>query len=69
VTLSNLQKAEINNAAGTRIDDVLQLQGWYLQVVDASPIVRQARTSPPINFWYMDGESVQQIVLNSVLVQ
>lgn len=69
VTLSEQQKAYVNNTAGVRIDDVLQAQGWYLQVKDAAPLTRQARQSPPCNFWYMDGQSVQQIVLNSVLVQ
>lgn len=69
VTLSNAQAAEINSAAGVKISDILQIQGWYLQVLDATPQVRQARTSPPMTFWYMDGESVQQITLNSILVQ
>ncbi|MGA1801483.1 DUF3383 family protein [Rhizobium sp. HT1-10] len=69
VSLSNLQIAEINSAAGTKVSDILQLQGWYLQVLDATPQVRQARTTPPINFWYLDGGSIQQIVLNSVEVQ
>jgi len=69
VTLSKAQAAEINAAAGRKVDDVLQQQGWYLQVLDASPQSRQARTTPPINLWYMDGQSVQQITLNSVLVQ
>ena len=69
VTLSAQQAAEVNAAAGVKVSDVLQYQGWYLQVLDASPQVRQARGSPPINLWYMDGESVQVIVVNSVLVQ
>jgi hypothetical protein len=69
VTLSASQAAEVNAAAGAKVSDTLQFQGWYLQVQDASPLVRQARSSPPINFWYTDGQSVQQIVLNSVLVQ
>lgn len=69
VTLSALQIAQINSAAGLKASDTLQLQGWYLQVKDATPQVRQARQSPPINFWYMDGESVQQIELTSTLVQ
>ncbi|RWI97955.1 MAG: DUF3383 family protein [Mesorhizobium sp.] len=69
VTLSALQIAQINSAAGVKANDTLQLQGWYLQVNDATPQVRQARQSPPINFWYMDGESVQQIELTSTLVQ
>ncbi|WP_267550379.1 DUF3383 family protein [Rhizobium rhizogenes] len=74
VPLSSQQAALINNAAGTtssngKASDALFQQGWYLQIVAASPQVRQARTSPPCNFWYMDGQSVQQIVLNSTLVQ
>lgn len=69
VPLSSQQAALINAAAGVKVSDIIFLQGWYLQVKDALPIVRQARQSPPINFWYMDGQSVQKIELNSVLVQ
>lgn len=69
VTLSTAQAAEINNAAGVPISGTITAQGWYLQVKDAAPQVRQARQSPPINFWYMDGQSIQKITLNSVLVQ
>jgi hypothetical protein len=69
VTLSEAQKAEVNNAAGKKIDDTLRTQGWYLQVKDASPQVRAARGSPPCTFWYMDGQSVQRLNLASVLVQ
>jgi hypothetical protein len=69
VTLSSAQAAEVNAAAGTKVSDVIQIQGWYLQVKDASPQVRQARQSPPCSFWYTDGQSVQQIVLASILIQ
>jgi hypothetical protein len=69
VTLSAAQVAEVNNAAGLAIDSVLSQQGWYLQVLDATPIVRAARGSPPCTFWYMDGQSVQKINLASVEVQ
>ncbi len=69
VTLSQLQIAEVNNAAGKKIDDVLSTQGWYLQVKDALPQVRAVRGSPPITFWYMDGQSVQKLNLASVEVQ
>lgn len=68
VTLSNAQAAEINNAAGTKIDDVLTNRGWYLQILDPTPQVRAARGTPVCNFWYTDGESVQQISLASVAV-
>jgi hypothetical protein len=69
VTLSASQAAQINSSAGTKVSDVLQYQGWYLQVVNAAPQVRQARTSPPMNLWYCDGQSIQNVILNSVLVQ
>lgn len=69
VTLSASQIAEVNTAAGLNIATTLQQQGWYLQVLDANPQVRAARGSPPCTFWYMDGQSVQQISLASINVQ
>jgi hypothetical protein len=69
VTLSALQVAEVNAAAGMAIATTLQNRGWYLQIKDASPTVRAARSSPPCTFWYADGGSVQQINLASIDVQ
>ena len=69
VTLSQAQIAEVNNQAGVTIDTILSTRGWYLQVLDASPQVRQARGSPPCTLWYMDGQSIQKISLNTVLLQ
>lgn len=69
VTLSSSQAASVNNAAGVKISDTLQDQGYYVQVKDASPEVRVARGSPPCTIWYMDGQSVQTINLASVNVQ
>lgn len=69
VTLSQSQISQVNSQAGRRIDDVLSQNGWFLLVQDASPQVRQARGSPPITFWYVDGQSVQMINLSSVNVQ
>lgn len=69
VTLSDAQVAEVNQAAGVVISDTLQNVGYYLQVLDADPSTRVARGSPPITFWYMDGQSVQQIDLTSINVQ
>lgn len=68
VTLSAAQIAEVNNAAGTKIDTVLSQRGWYLQVLDATAQVRGQRGSPPITLWYMDGGSVQKINLASIVV-
>jgi hypothetical protein len=69
VPLSSLQKTQIINSAGADITSALFSQGWYFQVQAASPQVRQARGTPPCFFWYTDGQSVQQITLNSINVQ
>lgn len=69
VTLSALQAAEVNAAAGVKVDDVIQQRGWYLSVLDASPQVRAARGSPPVTFFYTDGQSIQKISLASVEIQ
>jgi hypothetical protein len=69
VTLSQAQIAEVNNAAGKKIDDTLSTQGWFLQVKDALPQVRAARGTPPILFHYTDGQSVQKLSMSSVEVQ
>jgi hypothetical protein len=68
VTLSQLQVSEVNTTAGIRIDKTLSSQGWYVQVKDATPQVRQNRASPPFHLWYMDGQSIQQLNIASVEV-
>lgn len=68
VTLSSQQKAQVNNMAGVDISDTLQSRGWYLQIKDATPQVREARGTPPMTFWYMDGGSVQNITLASLAI-
>jgi hypothetical protein len=69
VVLSPAQIAEVNTAAGIAIDAALFSQGWYLQILPATAQVRGNRTSPPMNFWYMDGGSVQSISLASIEIQ
>lgn len=66
VNLSQNEIITVNNQAGFAIDSIITNQGWYMQVQPASPQVRQARTSPVCFFWYADGQSVQQITLNSI---
>jgi hypothetical protein len=69
VTLSALQIAEVNNAAGVKIDRVLSAQGWYLQILDATPQNRGLRKTTRNSLWYTDGGSVNQINLSSIDVQ
>jgi len=70
VSLSTAQKAQINAAAGLDISNELQTQGYYLQalVSETTAQTRGNRESPTINFWYMDGGSVQQITIASIAV-
>jgi hypothetical protein len=67
VTLSSIQRANINNAGGSA--DAVQRQGWYLLIGDATPQTRAARGTPPVTFWYTGGGSVQKIDFASILVQ
>lgn len=66
VTLSNSQAAQVNTQAGVKISDILQNEGWYLLVRDASPSVRAQRGSPPITLWYTSGQSVHKINMSSI---
>ncbi|KMO33924.1 hypothetical protein VQ02_19925 [Methylobacterium variabile] len=69
IPLSNLQKAQIKSQAGLDIADTLFQRGWYAQILDAAPQVRQGRASPPCRLWYMDGQSIQALTLASILIQ
>ena len=66
ISLSNLQKTIVNTAAGLEIDQMLERQGYYLQILDATAQVRGLRQSPPINLWYTDGGSIHTINIASI---
>lgn len=68
VPLSMSQKATIASQAGFDISTQLETQGYYLQILPATAQVRQARQSPPVKLWYMDGGAIQQITLASIAV-
>lgn len=68
VALAASQIAAVNNAAGKDIASTLTNQGWYLDVGVATPEVRQARGSPPMSFYYVDGQSVQQFDMASIVL-
>lgn len=68
VPLSMSQKATIAAQAGFDISNQLETQGYYLQILPATAQVRQARQSPPIKLFYMDGGAIQQITLASIAV-
>ena len=67
--ISALEASEVNAAAGLIVSDILQAQGYYLQVLPASSLTRGQRASNPINFWYIAAGSVQKISMSSVELQ
>ncbi len=66
VTLSQAQAAEVNAAAGVDIANTLTSVGWYYQVLDPAPEVRQARGTPQCTLWFTDGQSVQRLNIATV---
>ncbi|CAI3932037.1 DUF3383 family protein [Commensalibacter papalotli (ex Botero et al. 2024)] len=65
--IQQLKQAGLNQSQINSITTV----GYYLKVdmERVSPQTRVKRNSPPINFWYTDGQSVQQINMNSIEIQ
>ena len=66
VSLSAAQTAEVNTAAGQDVADIIENQGYFLQIKDPGATVRGQRGTPIVNFWYTDGGSVQTITLASI---
>jgi hypothetical protein len=66
ITLSESQKAQVNQQAGLEVASIIEQQGYYLQILDPGAQVRGNRGTPVINFWYTDGSAVQQINVPSI---
>lgn len=66
ISLSNQQKAVINQAAGRDVSNDLTQQGYYLQILDPGAQVRGLRGTPVVNFWYTDGGAVQKVTVASI---
>lgn len=69
VTLSNTQKVQLLAEIGLDVSRTLETQGWYMQVKDPGATVRGQRKSPECKFYYMDGGSIQQIVMPATAIQ
>lgn len=69
VTLSESQKAQIQNALGIDVSRTIEAQGYYLQIADATAATRSERQSPPITLYYTDGGSIHRLNLASIAVQ
>lgn len=68
-TLSESQKAQIQNAIGSDVSSVITGKGFYLQIVPATAAIRAARTSPSMTLYYADGGSIQALSLASIEIQ
>lgn len=66
ISLSESQKAQVNQAAGRDVATTIEQQGYYLQILDPGAQVRGNRGTPVINFWYTDGGAVQKINVASI---
>ena len=68
VALSSSEIANVNARADKDVASTLINQGWYLDVGVATPEVRAERGSPPMTFYYVDGQSVQQFDMDSIVL-
>ena len=66
VTLSEQQKAIINNESGVDAAAIIENKGYYLMILDASAQTRGNRESMPLKLWYTDGSSVHEINMASI---
>jgi hypothetical protein len=69
VSLSALQIAELQNAAGADISQSIITKGYYLQIKDPGAQARALRSTPVCTLWYADGGAIQNITLASIVIE
>lgn len=69
VTLSQTQKVTLLQEVGKDISQTLETTGWYMQISDPGAVVRGQRGTPDCYFYYMDGGSIQKIVMPATCIQ
>lgn len=68
VNISDAQKAELTTLLGGDYSDEIRNNGYYLQIVDATASIRQARKTPSINLVYTYAGSVHRLVVPATAV-
>jgi hypothetical protein len=68
VTLSESQKAQIQNETGKDLSNELFTEGYVVLVEDAGAAVRVGRQSPNISVYYTYGGSINHIEVASTAV-
>ena len=68
VNISDAQKSELTTLLGADYSDEIKNNGYYLQIVDATASIRQARKTPSINLVYTYGGAVHKLVVPATAV-
>ena len=68
INMSDAQKSELTTLLGGDYSDEIKNNGYYLQIVDATASIRQARKTPSINLVYTYGGSVHKLVVPATAV-
>ena len=68
VNISDAQKANLTSLLGGDYSDEIKNNGYYLQIVDATASIRQARKTPSINLVYTYGGSVHKLVVPATAI-
>lgn len=69
VVLSQTQKVQLKSEIGQDVSKSLEGLGWYMQVKDPGAVVRGQRSTPDCKFYYMDGGSIQRIIMPATAIQ
>ena len=54
---------------GKDVSQTLETNGWYMSIEDPGSVVRGQRGTPNCYFYYMDGGSIQKIVMPATCIQ
>ncbi|WP_406022150.1 DUF3383 domain-containing protein [Succinivibrio sp.] len=68
VNISNAQKAELTTLLGADYSDEIRNNGYFLQIVDATAVIRQARNTPSINLVYTYAGAVHKLIVPATAV-
>lgn len=65
-TITAQQAAQINQAVGPNAANTISSQGWLLQIVSPTALVKQSRGPLQIKIWYLDNGDVQSAALSVI---
>ena len=69
ISLSQTQKVQLLQEIGKDVSQTLESSGWFMQITDPGAVIRGQRQSPNCAFYYMDGGSIQKIVMSATAIQ